>query len=629
MESDPKPSLGTILAVDDNPENLGVIFHCLEKTGYVVLLAQSGESALELVREKSPDLILLDVLMPEGLNGYETCRQLKSDPKTRDIPVLFLSSLSETGDKVRGFEAGGVDYITKPFHQEEILARVNTHVHLFRLKNQLEKKNERLKMEVAERKRAEGEAADANRAKTEFLANMSHELRTPLNGILGYAQILKRDRNITGIQQKGLAVIEKSGTHLLHLINGILDLSKIEARKMEVALTRFLFPSFLATIVELIKVQARDKGLSFVYDPADDLPEGVCADEKRLRQVLLNLLGNAVKFTRKGSVTFRVRNMGRSDACPGENNFRIFFSIGDTGPGIPCEKFNDIFSPFKQLKMHTRAIEGTGLGLSISRKLIELMGGELLVESTLGSGSLFSFELLLPEALSWEENSSAKEDFVTGYSGEKKKILVVDDKWENRAVLVGLLEPLGFLVTEAANGRECLELAADISPDLIFMDLIMPVMDGFTATRQLGKKKGKMKIIAVSASTLMPREQLCREIGCDDYIPKPVQFQEILDKTAIHLGIEWQYEDRGPDDTESIVEKTFEEIRFPSPVIIKEWREFVMDGNFEALDKRIVQVEKLDLRYKSFVGKVRRLAADFDEDGLMEFFDKDTGGKAL
>lgn len=297
----------TILIVDDTPENLGVLYEYLAGIGFTVLVAQSGEDALELLEETIPDIILMDILMP-GIDGFETCRRIKKIDALKDIPLLFVSSLSDTVDKVRGFQAGGVDYISKPIQQEETLARITTHLNLYILKKELKEKNKLLEIEIKERKRAEKASEIANQAKSEFLAHMSHEFRTPLNGILGYAQILKRDRNLNESQKKGINIIERSGNHLLNLINEMLDLSKIEAQKMELSISDLNLMDFLNVMVEMVHIHAQKKSLSFKFIKSDNLPSCVLADEKRLSQILLNILSNAVKYTEQGGIVFLVKN---------------------------------------------------------------------------------------------------------------------------------------------------------------------------------------------------------------------------------------------------------------------------------------------------------------------------------
>ncbi|NES24758.1 MAG: response regulator [Symploca sp. SIO3E6] len=339
-------------------------------------------------------------------------------------------------------------------------------------------------------------AESANRAKSEFLANMSHELRTPLNGILGYTQILQRSPDITPQQKQGIEIIQNCATHLLTLINDILDISKIEAQKMELYPEDFHFMHFLWGVTQMCQIRAQKKSITFSYQTDTQLPTAVHADEKRLRQVLINLLGNAIKFTQAGGVTFKVSVIHHSSFVMSEGqmtkdkeqitNDKIKFEIEDTGIGIATEKLDKIFEPFEQVGQDTHKVEGTGLGLTITHKILQLMGSQLQVRSTLGVGSTFWFEIDLPSSSkSIEVAPVTSFQSIIGYQGEKKKILVVDDCTENRAVFLSLLEPLGFEMREASNGEEGLEQAIKFLPDLLILDLVMPVMDGFELTCRL------------------------------------------------------------------------------------------------------------------------------------------------
>ena len=379
-----------VLIIDDNPTNLGVVVESLEESGFKIIVARNGEMGLKRARLVKPDIILLDIIMP-GISGFETCSRLKADKNTVDIPVIFMTALDNTEDKVKGFELGGVDYITKPVQVEEVLARLKTHLTIHKLKN-VNQQNERLKQEIAKRKLVEEQlrqskelAESANHAKSAFLANMSHELRTPLNGILGYTQILNRDKSLTEQQQKGIQVIHRSGEHLLTLINDILDLSKIEAGKLELMPTECNLQSFLQYFVDLFEMKAVAKGIKLIYQSLSELPSIANVDQKLLRQVLLNLLSNAIKFTKTGQVTFKVHFQANL----------ISFEIEDSGEGIAAENLEKIFLAFQQVGEQSHHIEGTGLGLSISKKLVKMMGGELHVESEINVGSRFWFAIPL------------------------------------------------------------------------------------------------------------------------------------------------------------------------------------------------------------------------------------------
>jgi signal transduction histidine kinase len=393
-----------VLIIDDNPTNLGVVVESLEESGFKIIVARNGEMGLKRARLVKPDIILLDIIMP-GISGFETCSRLKADKNTVDIPVIFMTALDNTEDKVKGFELGGVDYITKPVQVEEVLARLKTHLTIHKLKN-VNQQNEQLKQEIAKRKLVEEQlrqskelAESANHAKSAFLANMSHELRTPLNGILGYTQILNRDKSLTEQQQKGIQIIHRSGEHLLTLINDILDLSKIEADKLELMPTECNLRSFLQYFVDIFEMKAVEKGIKLIYQSLSKLPSIANVDQKILRQVLLNLLSNAIKFTKTGQVTFKVNFQANLNL--------ISFEIEDSGEGIAADNLEKIFLAFQQVGKQSHHIEGTGLGLSISKKLVKIMGGELHVESELNVGSRFWFAIPLTGCQEEIKNTNA------------------------------------------------------------------------------------------------------------------------------------------------------------------------------------------------------------------------------
>ncbi|NEP62032.1 MAG: response regulator, partial [Symploca sp. SIO2G7] len=404
-----------------------------------------------------------------------------------------------------------------------------------------------------EQQQAQETANAANRAKSEFLANMSHELRTPLNGILGYTQILQRSPDITPQQQQGIEIIQTCGTHLLTLINDILDISKIEAQKMELYPKDFHFLHFLWGVTQMCQIRAQKKSITFTYQPEPQLPTVVHADEKRLRQVLINLLGNAIKFTQTGGVTFKVNVIRHSSFVISEEppktkdfgqrtNHKIRFEIEDTGIGIAAEKLDKIFKPFEQVGQDRHKVEGTGLGLTITKKILQLMGSQLQVNSTLGIGSTFWFEVDLPLASkSIEVAPVTLSRPIIAYQGDKKKILVVDDCAENRAVLFSLLEPLGFEMREAANGEEGLEQAIKFVPDLLILDLVMPVMDGFELTHRLRQlSEFQQTIVLASSASISESYQFqSREAGCNDFLSKPIQAQDLLETIRYHLGLSW------------------------------------------------------------------------------------------
>lgn len=382
---------------------------------------------------------------------------------------------------------------------------------------QLEAINRVLSTEIVERKRiekqlrfAEEVAQNSSQAKSEFLANMSHELRTPLNGILGFTQILQRTESLTEKGRKGVGIIYQCGSHLLTLINDVLDLSKIEARKLELHPVDFYLPAFIDSVTEICRIRAEQKVIAFHVELDPDLPTGIHADEKRLRQVLINLLGNAIKFTHQGSVTFKVQVVGEESNANGQTNYKIRFQIIDTGTGITPEQAEKIFQPFEQVGNQKQQSEGTGLGLAISQKIVLLLGGQIQVESEFGKGSTFWFEAKLPESKDWAKVSRVVEQgTIIDYQGQRRTILIADDRWENRSVIVNLLEPVGFTVVEASQGEEGWEQALAHKPDLIITDLVMPILDGFELINRLREseqfKEIAIKLVVASKPILLPK----------------------------------------------------------------------------------------------------------------------------
>lgn len=908
MSQEPNPlHKGNILVVDDDLPNLRVLVEILSRQGYKVRPAPHGELALMSIESTLPDLILLDIMMPE-IDGYEICCRLKASSLTKDIPVIFISALNEVFDKVKAFAVGGVDYITKPFQVEEVLARIENQLSIRKLSKQLVEENARLQQEVrvrhqtelrlrlmterlqhlltsspavifsckpwgdyqitfissnvqailgfkalefledsnlwsthvhpdnmkrleealpqlfangyhsqeyrflhgdgtyhwlyeqlrlvkdvsgnpmeivgylvdiSDRKQAESalgeseerfrtmadtapvmiwmsgkdklctffnqawldftgrtleeevgngwiqgvhpedlndwlttywsafnlrekfnieyrlmradkeyrwilvtgiprftpqgsfhgyigscvditehklaekvlrqalEAAEvANNAKTQFLASMSHELRTPLNIILGFTQLMHREPEVCTKQQEYLSLIMHSGKHLLELIDDILEMSKIEAGRIALNKSGFDLYCLLDNLQDMFQLKATSKDLELIFERAKNLPQYLQTDQGKLRQVLINLLGNAVKFTKSGYVKLRVclKQGDKEESClicpipngqldqhselpytPVVSNSKtshLFFEVSDTGCGIAQEEIDLIFEAFTQGKTDYQSQAGTGLGLPISRKFVQLMGGELTVNSTPGQGATFVFHIPLEVAQTIDTQTAEQTQRVIGLAPNQRqyRILVVDDDWAHRLLLVKLLAAVGFQVQEAENGEAAISLWSSWEPHLILMDMQMPVINGLQATQEIKcHLKGQATvIIAVTAHAFEANRAIVLSAGCDDFITKPFRDDILFEKIAHHLGVRYLYEDQQSTSFQS--EDKVEKLTASALALMpSEWQQKLHQAAASCHDKEVLQlIEQIPENYTTLKIALADLVDNFQWDLIME-----------
>ncbi|HEY9632737.1 MAG TPA: ATP-binding protein [Coleofasciculaceae cyanobacterium] len=443
----------------------------------------------------------------------------------------------------------------------------------------------------------------ANRAKSQFLAKMSHELRTPLNAILGFTQVLTRDNGLSPEQLQNIEIINRSGEHLLELINDVLEMSKIEAGRLTLNEHSFDLYQLLDTIQERLKLKANAKGVQLIFYRMPEVPQYVTTDESKLRQVLINLLENAIKFTQQGSVRLDVKIASSQlliandqEKAISNEQLGITFEVEDTGSGIAPSELNTLFDPFVQTETGRQSMQGTGLGLAISRQFIRLMGGEVTIRSTLGQGSNFSFDIQIFRAKGTDVRTTSPSKRVIGLEPNQPpyRILVVEDVEENRLLLVKLLESVGFQVQSAVNGVEAVALWNDWEPHLIWMDMQMPVMDGYEATKQIkATLKGQATIIiALTAHTFSQERSGILEAGCDDFMPKLFWEEMLFEKMADQLGVQYIYEEENQPTSSQLPAQPLQVAKDVLSRMPKEWVQALSQAALELDEHQVIELIK-------------------------------------
>ncbi len=677
-----KESEIAVLIIEDEAGVRRSIAAYLEDHDFKVLEAENGQIGLEKFDHHDPDILLVDLWMPK-IDGFGVLAEVQD--KSPQTPVIVVSGAGVIEEAIKAIHLGAWDFILKPIQDMSIIEhaiqkawervvlsrenqayRENLENEVRKRTFELQKAHTELELRVAERTKqleeqtlelvkAKEAAEAANRTKSAFLANMSHELRTPMNAILGFAELMGRDSSLNTTQREYLDIISSSGAHLLDLINDVLDMSKIEAGQITLNVESFNLHQTLQNIEKMVRLRAENKNLHFILDYSPDLPQYVKTDEHKLRQILLNLLGNAIKFTETGYVSLRVESRTLS-LSKVENDYPcLFFEIEDTGIGIAPDEISDLFNPFTQTRSAQKIHEGTGLGLSISREFVWLMKGDITVESPPlrptgddenikgGPGSLFKFYIRVEPTKMEEIQIKETSRRVIGLEAKQEmfRILIVEDKMENRLFLNKLLQMVGFEVEEATNGKEGVEKHKTWHPHLILMDLRMPVMDGYEATRQIRNDERQAQvapdkqtpIIALTASAFEGDRMSVLSVGCNDFIRKPFHESELFESMNKCLGVRYIYDDIDDETTgiiqhnqsislstnpshDALLAAALTEL--PEP-LLENFKQATLELDVEMMLDHIEQIRKYDSVLAEFL---KGLAKNFQYEKLLSFFEQ-------
>jgi len=526
-----------ILIVDDMPANILAIEKLLGTVDTQLFKAMSGNEALSLTLEHDFAVILLDVQMPV-MDGYEVAEYLQNEENTKHVPIIFITAIDHNENyEIRGYECGAVDFIFKPINENILLNKIRIFLQLYQQKQELIHVNRQLQSSIEKAESLTESALLASRAKSQFLANMSHEIRTPMNAIIGFSELLA-DEDLTDRQKGDVNLIRESGHNLLMLINDILDFSKIEAGQLDVEIIDCSLGKLLNSVSALMRPKATEKSLEFKVIKGNSLPAEIRSDPTRLQQCLINLVGNAIKFTEKGRVYI---NVSLEDE---DNRPYIRFDVEDTGIGIAKDKQDAIFDSFTQADgSTTRKYGGTGLGLAITKQLTELLGGEMTISSEADKGSVFSFRI--PAGVDVAKQPLLDTDNIASYTETDQtkaeqpeftgSVLVAEDALTNQVLIKSLLERSGLQVTIAEDGVQAVQRAMDQEFDLVFMDIQMPNMNGYEATKELRQGGITTPIVALTANAMKGDDKKCLDAGCDEYLAKPINHDELLKMISKYL----------------------------------------------------------------------------------------------
>ena len=593
------------------------------------------ESNIDALMTTDPSGIITDVnKQMESLTGCTRdeligapFKSYFTDPDRAETSIkLVLSEKKVTNYELTALARDGketvVSYNATTFYDRDrrlqgVFAAARDVTERKRLDQVLQEKNVELESARSVAEKAKESAEIANRAKSAFLANMSHEIRTPMNAILGFSQLMMRDAGLTPLQKKHLQTINRSGEHLLALINDILELSKIEAGRSTLNPVAFDLNGMLDEIEMMFRMRTDEKNLRFLVERVGDFPGFAVGDENKVRQVFINLIGNAVKFTSEGGLCVRVGIKARSGTA-----LRLMAEVEDTGTGIAEEEIKKLFKPFEQAEGGKKIQAGTGLGLAISREFVRLMGGDISVTSQLGKGSIFRFEMNIEEGPERAMAKKAESRHVAGLRpGQKmRRVLIVDDKDDNRVLLSQMLGSIGFEVREAVNGELAIREFGKWRPHLILMDTRMPVMNGLEAIKRIRSSAGgkKVKIVSVTASAFDEDRKKAMEIGADDFLGKPFREEALLEKIKALLKVEYVYahEPSAPRPKKDAADELVKEKLAALPeTLIRQLHDATLSADQDRMLVLIHHIEKHDV---NVAGRMRILAEDFDYQSLLE-----------